>query len=313
MRLSARLEFDVLALNTPDSVLLLVEVTAPERAEEGDRSPATPQVVPDRSGSMARDRHAPGAIGALHGVSADEAEYPPAKTASVMVRSGEHVERLSVVGESPPTRIDDGALMVELGDFFAGESRRLLLRVSTAPLAEADTRSGDGPVSLAEVELTHVDPGTSETRTSRLELTVETAWDVSGRVSRPEVRAENLFQRAQAAKRLAADEMRRGRRGEASRHLRNSREEMSPALGSEEFGALRPETGSQVEVLEQMAAQAEKGDVQRAAKAIHASRAGSVRGRGPQGRPGGRLQGGQNHSGQSFPDSPSSPPTSEDR
>lgn len=456
MRLSAQLEFDVLALNTPDSVLLLLEVTAPERAEAGDRPPATFQVVLDRSGSMTRDRRIHGVIEALHGLVdrldptdhfglvsfnnqarveapaealtdkvqlrqrlsrisahggtdlssgllrgiqearrasqdrgatlllisdghanqgttdhdllrdvargayehgvtittlgyglgydeellgaiaeggsgsalfaedadtaggliADEAEYLLAKTAqatSLTVRGGDHVERVSVVGETPSTRLDDGALMVELGDFFSGESRRLLLRVSTAVLAEADARSGGGPVTLAEVELVHVDPGTFETRTSRLELTAEVSWDVSDRASRPEVVAENLFQRAQTAKRLAADEMRRGRRREASLHLRSSSAEMNAALVSEAFSGLRPEMGAQVEALERMAAQAEGDDAQRAAKTIHASQAGAVRGRGPQGRPGGRLRGGQNLSDQSFPDVPPSRPAPEDR
>lgn len=463
MRLSAQLEFDVLALDTPDSVLVLLEATAPELTPEEDRPPATFQVVLDRSGSMNRGRHAPGATGALHGVIealhslvdrldpadhfglvsfnnqarveapagpltdkeqlrqrlsrihahggtdlssgllrgiqearrasedrgatlllvsdghanqgttdhdllrevargayehgitvitlgyglgydeellgaiaeggsgsalfaedadtaggiiADEAEYLLAKTAqaaSLTVRGGEHVERLAVVGEMPSTRLDDGALMVELGDFSSGESRRLLLRVSTAVLAEADARSGGGPVSLAEVELVHVDPGTLESRTSRLELTAETAWDVTDRVSRPEVRAESLFQRAQTAKRLVAYEMRRGRRGEAARYLASSRDEMSAALGSEEFGAVSAEMGSQVEALERMAVQAEGDDVERAAKTLHASRSGAVRGRGPQGRPGRRLRGGQNRSGQSFPDAPASVPKPEDR
>ncbi|WP_017584911.1 vWA domain-containing protein [Nocardiopsis ganjiahuensis] len=447
MRLSAQLEFDVLALNAPDSVLVLLEATAPELTEEGDRPPATFQVVLDRSGSMNRDRRIHGVVEALHGLVdrldpadhfglvsfnnqarveapagpltdkdqlrrrlsgirahggtdlssgllrgiqearragegrgatlllvsdghanqgttdhdllrdvargayehgitvttlgyglgydeellgaiaqggagsalfaedadtaggmiADEAEYLLAKTAqaaSLTVRGGAHVERLSVVGETFSTRLEDGALMVELGDFFSGESRRLLLRVSTAVLAEADARSGGGPVPLAEVELVHVDPGTLETRTTRLELTVETAWEVTDRVGRPEVRAEDLFQRAQTAKRLAAYEMRRGHRAEASRHLRNSRDEMSAALGTEEFGAVRSEMGSQIEALGQMAAQAEQDDVQRAAKTIHASRSGALRGRGPQGRPGGRLRGGRDRSDQSFPDSP---------
>ncbi|HJE61814.1 MAG TPA: hypothetical protein K8V84_25370, partial [Nocardiopsis listeri] len=68
MKMSARPEFDVVALNTPDSVLVLLEVEAPERAPGRARPPATLQVVVDRSGSMTKDRRIEGVIEALHGL-----------------------------------------------------------------------------------------------------------------------------------------------------------------------------------------------------------------------------------------------------
>ena len=163
------------------------------------------------------------------------------------------------------------------------------------------------------VELAHVDPAELLWRRSTLVVTAEAGWDVSGRAGRAEVRAEHLFQQAQTAKRWAAEEMRRGRRLEASRHLRDSRDEMGAALRSAEFAGVRSEMGAQVEALDRMAAQAEEDDVRRAAKTIHASRTGAVRGRGPEGRPGGRLRGGQDRSGQSFPDTPAAHPPPRDR
>lgn len=429
MKMSARPEFDVVALNTPDSVLVLLEIEAPERAPGQVRPPTTLQVVMDRSGSMAKDRRVEGVVEALHGLVdrldptdhfglvsfntrakvevpagpltdkdslrhrlsqvrahggtdlaggllrgvrearrasrdrgatlllisdghanqgttdhdllrevardayghgitittlgyglgydeellgaiaeggagsalfaegpdtaggliADETEYLLAKTAqgaSLTVRGGEFVERVSMVGESPASRSDDGALVVELGDFFSGESRHSLLRVSTAVLAEAEKHHDGEGALLAKVELTHVDPATLASHVDTLEVRVRTAWRVDRRAADERVRAEELFQEARSAKRRASDAMRRGSREEAARHLREARVGRSlTGLGEE---------------MEAMARQAEDDDAQRAAKTFYASSAEGTRGRGPRGRS--RLFGGRDRSGESFPD-----------
>ena len=64
MHLSALLEFDVVPLDTDDSVSVLLEITAPEREEDAERPPATLQIVLDRSGSMGGGR-LEGAVRAL--------------------------------------------------------------------------------------------------------------------------------------------------------------------------------------------------------------------------------------------------------
>ena len=454
MKMSARPEFDVVALNTPDSVLVLLEVEAPERAPGRARPPATQQWVVDRSGSMNKDRRIEGVIEALHGLVdrldptdhfglvsfntrakvevpagpltdkdslrqrlsqvrahggtdlsggllrgvrearrasegrgatlllisdghanqgttdhdllrevardayehgitvttlgyglgydeellgaiseggagsalfaedpdtaggliAQETEYLLAKTAqatSVTVRGGEFVERVSVVGESPASRLDDGALMVDLGDFFSGEGRRSLLRVSTAVLAEAKKRNDGEDVVLAQVELTHVDPATLATHIDTMEVRVRTAWRVDRREADERVRAEELFQEAQSAKRRASEAMRRGSRDEAARYLRESGERIREARVAQPFPGIGEEMAAQARAMEVMARQAEDDDARRAAKTFYASSAGGTRGRGPQGRDGGRLEegrsrlfGGRDRSGESFPDAP---------
>lgn len=470
MKMSARPEFDVVALNTTDSVLVLLEIEAPERVPGQERPAATLQVVVDRSGSMTKDRRIEGVVEALHGLVdrldptdhfglvsfntqakvevpagpltdkeslrhrlsqvrahggtdlssglfrgiqearrasedrgatlllisdghanqgttdhdllrevahdayehgvtvttlgyglgydeellgavseggagsalfaedpdtaggliADETEYLLAKTAqaaSLTIRGGEFAERVSVVGESSASRLDDGALMVELGDFFSGESRRLLLRLSTAVLAEAGKRDDGENVVLAKVELTHVDPATLASYIDTLEVKVRTAWRVDRREADERVRAEELFQEAQTAKRRASDAMRRGSREEAARHLRDSVGRIREAQVARPFTGIGDEMASQARALEVMARQAEGDDAQRAAKTFYASSTGGTRGRGPQGRDGGRLGtgpsdkaegeadegargrrrlfGGRDRSGESFPDAPS--------
>ncbi|WP_160051719.1 VWA domain-containing protein [Nocardiopsis sp. FR26] len=64
MHLSALLDFDAVPLDTDDAVSLLLEITAPERAEDVQRPPSTLQIVLDRSGSMSGER-LDGAVRAL--------------------------------------------------------------------------------------------------------------------------------------------------------------------------------------------------------------------------------------------------------
>lgn len=56
MKLSALLDLQLVALEQPDEVNLLVELTAPVATSAAPRPPSTLQVVLDRSGSMAGDR-----------------------------------------------------------------------------------------------------------------------------------------------------------------------------------------------------------------------------------------------------------------
>ena len=56
MKLSTRLDCDLVAVESSDELTLLVELTAPTPQTTTVRQPATLQVVLDRSGSMAGDR-----------------------------------------------------------------------------------------------------------------------------------------------------------------------------------------------------------------------------------------------------------------
>ena len=63
MKFSAQLDVNVVAHETADEVVVLLDLEAPDLATDADRAPATFQVVLDRSGSMRRP--APAALEAL--------------------------------------------------------------------------------------------------------------------------------------------------------------------------------------------------------------------------------------------------------
>lgn len=67
MHLSALLDFDAVPLDTEDAVAVLLDITAPERAQDTRRPKATLQIVLDTSGSMHGGR-LDGAVKALQGL-----------------------------------------------------------------------------------------------------------------------------------------------------------------------------------------------------------------------------------------------------
>ena len=56
MQIDTKLDFDLVAVESEDTVHILLELTAPARKGTAERPPATLQVVLDRSGSMSGDR-----------------------------------------------------------------------------------------------------------------------------------------------------------------------------------------------------------------------------------------------------------------
>ena len=56
MQINTKLDFDLVAVESEDTVHILLELTAPDRQGAVNRPPATLQVVLDRSGSMCGDR-----------------------------------------------------------------------------------------------------------------------------------------------------------------------------------------------------------------------------------------------------------------
>lgn len=56
MKISANLDLNIVALEQPDELTVLLEMAAPDADSDAVRSPATLQIVLDRSGSMANGR-----------------------------------------------------------------------------------------------------------------------------------------------------------------------------------------------------------------------------------------------------------------
>lgn len=212
---------------------------------------------------------------------AGEVENLLAKTvqaASLRVRPVGAARAVSVVGELPSTRLSDGTVMVELGDFYSGEQRKLLLRVDVPRVAAL------GPAQVAEVEVGYVEPVSLTTYTVSLPVSVNVVPgdDAAGRVPRPEVRTELAYQEAQTAKRRAAEAMRRGDRETATGILSAASGSLAAALPLDPSGELR----AQVADLDALAAQAGTDDVNRTAKNLYANQYQASRKRGrPQSAP----------------------------
>ncbi|WDZ89655.1 VWA domain-containing protein [Nocardiopsis sp. HUAS JQ3] len=234
------------------------------------------------------------------GLIAQEAEYLLAKTAqavSLRVPSGPLLRAVSVVGEMPSHRLADGSVVVELGDFHSGERRRLLLRLEVSGLS--------APGTVAALEVTYADPVTLASRTVSLpvELGVVARDAADERVPRPEVRAEEVLQRAQTAKRRASEAMRRGDRFGAAGLLEEARTDLADHMPEAPAGASGapaaappPEVLAQMEELRRMAGMTRSGDASRVSKSLYASQAGYSRKSGRQ-RPGAARDGGQRTGG----------------
>ncbi len=127
------------------------------------------------------------------------------QAASLIVRPETSVDSVTVWHDLPSTTIEDG-LMLELGDLWAGEQRKLVLSLAVPAKAAL------GLARVASLELRYVAlPELVEhTISTELHVNVVPGDQAAGRIPDPVVREELLFQQTQQAKRRAADAMARG-------------------------------------------------------------------------------------------------------
>lgn len=127
------------------------------------------------------------------------------QAASLIVRPEASVDSITVWHDLPTNEID-GGLMLELGDLWAGEHRKLVLSL------KVPAKAALGLAPIATVELRHVAlPSlTEQTLTTTLHVNVVPGDQAAGRIPDPVVREELLFQQTQDAKRRAAEAMSRG-------------------------------------------------------------------------------------------------------
>ncbi|QBI54449.1 ADP-ribosylglycohydrolase family protein [Streptomonospora litoralis] len=209
---------------------------------------------------------------------AREAEYLLSKTAqaaSLRVKPDTScVKEVAVVGELPSTALDDGSVMIDLGDFYSGERRRLLLRLGVPGIPSL------GLATVAELVATYVDPASLSTCTATLPVSVNVVPGdaAAGRVPAPAVETERAFQHVQTAKRQASEALRRGEREQASRGLAEARRRLADQLTaarSEQSDELR----AQLAELDRLARRARTDDANHVSKAAFASQAGYTKSR----------------------------------
>jgi Ca-activated chloride channel family protein len=128
-----------------------------------------------------------------------------AQAASLLIAPSSEVTRIGILNDLPSHAVASG-IMVELGDFYSGETRRLLIELHIPAMA------GLGLAQVAELTLTYVELPAMEQHTVTLPVSVNVVpADVAAqRVPAPEVHREKLLLSAQQAKRASEDALARG-------------------------------------------------------------------------------------------------------
>lgn len=198
---------------------------------------------PDRLAALARDAHGKGVVTTTlgYGLGYDEtlltavarggsgnhhfAEDPDAagaaiaaevgdllaksvQAASLTIRFSPQVEMLRLFNDLPAEQVGPGAVMVELGDLYAEEQRKLLMRFKVPAMAVL------GLAQVAELELRYVElPALIEhVVTLPISVNVVPGDEAAQRVPDVAVRSEVLFQEAQESKRRASEALEKGDR-----------------------------------------------------------------------------------------------------
>ena len=145
-------------------------------------------------------------------------------TLTVMPRDAVSFVRL--YNDLPAHQLADGSIMIEIGDLYAAESRKLLLTLRVPGL------SALGLATVAELDLAYVElPGLVEqTVLQPIAVNVVPGDEAAGRVPHPVVRSEVLFQEAQDSKKKASEAFESGDVDGGSTHLSEARTRLSEAL-----------------------------------------------------------------------------------
>lgn len=200
-----------------------------------------------------------------------------AQAASVLIRSSPHVAAVQVVNDLPVTTTDDG-LLAELGSFYAGETRKIVL-VFDLPALQAS-----GTIPLAGLEFTYVDlPGLVQHRVVLpIELSVVAGEVAAACVPDPDVRAELAYLRAQQAKRRFSSDLTAGDVHGAVAGLRAGRQALAAAVPAAP-AHLAHALAEEVVALESLIVETRQGNVARAVRLSSSDAAGKSR---THGRPG---------------------------
>ena len=150
-----------------------------------------------------------------------------AQAASLRITWGPYVTGIDVLNELTVTSLPDGA-QLELGSFYAGETRRLLLTLKIPGIAAL------GLVQVATLDFTHValPELVIHTTTVPVHVNVVPGDQAAGRIADPKVRSEVLFQRTQRHKRTAGRWLDEGRTGDAAGLLQGTSAQLRSDAGA---------------------------------------------------------------------------------
>lgn len=166
------------------------------------------------------------------------------------------VQHAHLLNDLPVVTLADGAI-VELGELWAGETRRLLLKLTIPAVAAL----GLAQVATLELRYVTVPDFTEEVVTLPSSFNVVSADVAAGRLPDPAVTSEVLFLTAQTAKRDAERALRDGDVKTAAMMYRAA----ASALQAEPAYGDNDELRSEAELLASLGTQALGGDASRRA------------------------------------------------
>ncbi|MEE3851762.1 VWA domain-containing protein [Gordonia sp. LSe1-13] len=148
-----------------------------------------------------------------------------AQAVTLTVRYVPQVQALSLYNDLPAHQTADGEVMIELGDLYALEARKLLLRMKVDGLASL------GLAQIASLELRYVETATLTEHTVSLPISVNVVPgdELGDRVPDPKVQSERLYQEGQAAKLEASQAYETGDLDGGLAHMRESRDRLRAA------------------------------------------------------------------------------------
>lgn len=187
------------------------------------------------------------------------------QAASLHLRLTPAVRRVLVVNDLPASPVGDG-LMVELGSFYADETRKLVLTFDIPALAAL------GLTEVATLAFTYVElPAlVQHTVTVPVHVNVVPGDQAAGRVPDPLVRTEVVYLQAQQAKRRASTLLSNGDEAGALKEIRQAQQDIAAARATAPE-ALAADLAEEAATLSYLAKETESGSSARAGKYLSAS------------------------------------------
>lgn len=180
------------------------------------------------------------------------------QAASLLIRPAGSVESVTVWNDLPGNAVA-GGIMVEIGDLWASEQRKLVLTFKVPVMTAL------GLAEIAQLELRYVTlPGfVEQTITVPVHVNVVPGDQAAGRIPDAKVRTELVYQQVQDEKRRAADALRDG----DVRRAQQAYDEARRRLVEQMKACPAPELDEERLVVENLRRRADAGDVAWSAKA----------------------------------------------
>ena len=180
------------------------------------------------------------------------------QAASLLIRPAGSVESVTVWNDLPGNAVP-GGVMVEIGDLWAAEQRKLVLTFNVPVM------SALGLAEIAQLELRYVTlPGfVEQTITVPVHVNVVPGDQAAGRIPDTKVRTELVYQQVQNEKRRAADALREGDLPAAQQAYDEARRRLAEQMKA----CPSPELDEEQEVISRLRRRAIDGDIAWSAKA----------------------------------------------